>query len=94
MTSINAVTAVNTQSALRPADQPLAWVGADRILLDDTSRYGLRRKVIARKEGVPDVEGFVQAAQKQAVDAEVSWWVSEKGEYVYLWIVWKPKRGR
>lgn len=77
--------------SVRPADQPLAWVGADRILLDDTSRYGLRRKVIARKGAVPNVEGFVQAAQKQAGDVEVSWWLSEKGEYWYLWMAWKPK---
>lgn len=81
-------------SGVRPVDQPLAWVGADRILLDDITPYGLRRKVIARRDDLPDVMGFVQAAIGQAQGAEVYWWLAERDRFWFLWIVWKLKRGR
>ncbi len=80
--------------SVRPVNKPIAWVGADSILLDDVSRFGLRRKVIARKGGIPDMMAFVQAAFKLAGDADMRWWLVERNEYWFLWIVWKPKRGR
>lgn len=81
--------------SVRPVDQPLAWVGADRILLDDTSRFGLRRKVIARRGEPMDVEVWLGAAERQAgQEAEVRSWLVERNGYFFLWIVWKPKRGR
>ena len=78
------------ESAVRPTDKPLAWVGPDRILLDDVTCHGLKRKVIARKDDWPDVMGFLAVAYKQAGDAPVSWWLVQKpDQYWYLWIVWK-----
>jgi hypothetical protein len=29
-------------AAMRPVDRPLAWVGDDRLLLDDVSRCGIK----------------------------------------------------
>lgn len=92
MTSTDAATAARRSSAVRPVSQPIAWVGADRILLDDMSRFGLRRKVIARCGDLPDVMGFVQAAIGQAGGAEVHWWLAEHDGFWFLWIVWKVKR--
>jgi len=78
------------QSSLRTTDKPIAWVGADRILLDDTTCYGLRRWVIAQKDGCPDMVNWVLQAFAKAGEAEVSWWLVWKDDgYCYLWIVWK-----
>lgn len=82
--------------SVRPVETPIAWVGADRILLDDMSRYGLRRKVIARRGEPMDVETWLAAIERQVsiTGARMAWWLVERGEYWFLWIVWKPKRGR
>lgn len=80
--------------SVRGIDKPLAWVGADRILCDDTSRFGLRRKVIARRGEAMDVETWMRAVERQAgEDAVHAWLVDRDGDW-FLWIVWKPKRGR
>ena len=88
------------EDRLRPLDQPLAWVGADRILLDDVSRFGLRRKVIARKGGMMDVEAWLKVIGEQwrvnsdqsAVSSEqLHCWLVERGEFWFLWIVWKER---
>lgn len=73
----------------RPIDQPLAWAGSDRILLKDRTPTGLRRWVIACKEGIPNQVSWLQDAFAEARDAEVHWWLVEKSDGVYLWIVWK-----
>lgn len=75
---------------MRPVDQPLAWIGHDRILLSDVTSLGLHRKVIARKDEVPNTVGFLQAAFQEAGEARVHWWLVQKTNgYFYLWIVWK-----
>jgi hypothetical protein len=70
-------------------DQPIAWIGADRLLLNDITIYGLHRKVIVRKDDIPNVVGFVQVALQEARNAKVHWWLVEKNGFYFLWIVWK-----
>lgn len=78
------------RGAVRPPDKPLAWVGHDRLLCDDRTVYGLRRKVIARKDDIPNQVAWLQAAYQQAGKADVHWWLVQKNDsFVYLWIVWK-----
>lgn len=75
---------------------PIAWVGpdkCDRLLLSDVTRFGLHRKVVARKGDCVDVEMWLNAVQAEAGGAEVSWWSGwwtvEAEEFCYLWMVWK-----
>lgn len=79
-------------SSLSPVDKPLAWIGSDRLLLNDRTIYGLRRKVFARKDDLPNVVGLLQAAFQEARDAQVHWWLIERNEFYFLWIVWKEGR--
>ncbi len=82
--------AARYSNPLRPVDKPLAWVGPDRILLDDVSCFGLHRWVIARKEYCPDQVSFLLEAFNRAGEAEVRWWLLWKDDgYWYLWISWK-----
>lgn len=77
-------------SDLCPTDKPLAWVGADRILLNDTTSLGIRRRVVARKDDIPQVIAFLQAAFDEARGAKVHWWLVQKADgFVYLWMIWK-----
>lgn len=80
------------QQSLRPPDRPLAWLGGDRLLLDDRTKYGLRRKVYARKDGMPNMVIYLQLAFIQAGERDVRYWMFEKDTFWYLWIVWKDKR--
>lgn len=73
----------------RPIDQPLAWVGSDRILLNDRTPTGLHRWVIARKDDIPDQLTWLESAMEKARDARVHWWLVERSDGNYLWIVWK-----
>lgn len=79
-------------SILSPIDKPLAWIGSDRLLLNDVTVYGLRRKVIARKDDVPNVVGLLQVAFQEARDARVYWWLVARDNVFFLWIVWKEGR--
>ena len=78
-------------SSLRPTSSPIAWFGKDRLLLDDLTPYGLRRRVVARKGDWPDVQAFLAVAVKEAEGAEVHCWMYEQIEngFAYLWICWK-----
>ena len=76
----------------RPVDRPLAWLGSDRLLLDDTSRYGLRRKVIARKDEMMDMVMHLQMAMIQAGQARVYYWMFERDGFWFLWMCWKVRR--
>ena len=76
--------------SLRPMDRPLQWIGGDRLLLDDTSAYGLRRYVVARKDEPPDVEAHLQAIESRTT-APVYAWCVLIGDSWYLWIVWKER---
>jgi hypothetical protein len=76
-------------SSVRPVDQPLAWIGNDRLLLNDRTTTGLRRRVIACKDEMPyQVEHLCQA-YREAGKAKVDSWMFEQDGFYYLWIVWK-----
>lgn len=79
------------QNAVRPVDQPIAWVGADRLLLDDVTRYGLHRLVYAKKEECPDAQSLLAVARRRANGARVHAWAVEIDEFWYLWICWKDQ---
>ena len=73
-------------------DRPLEWHGDDRLLLNDKTEYGLRRRVFARKGDLPNIVTHVQLACITAGHKNVDfWWWSADG-FGYLWIVWKEKR--
>lgn len=76
-------------SPVRQADNPLAWVGDDRLLLNDRTAYGLRRKVYANKGDVPNQVLHLAKAYQEAGEATVHWWMFEDDGFHYLWIVWK-----
>ncbi len=73
-------------------DSPLAWVGSDRLVLKDRTRYGLHRRVVVRKGDMPDVYGWLTACMNEAGGADVHHWLVEQGEFYVLWIVWKDGR--
>jgi hypothetical protein len=89
----------NARSAKRepmPYDlqKPLAWVGADkadRLLISDVTRYGLHRKVVARKGELMDIEAWQQTVTSEAGKNEVEYWLVEIGEFYFLWMVWKEQ---
>jgi hypothetical protein len=73
--------------------KPIAWAGDDRLLLNDRSKYGLRRKVIARKsDWLANADAWIEGAEKEANGAEVLTWAFERDDFFYLWIIWKEKR--
>lgn len=78
-----------SNSNLMPIDQPIMWIGDDRLLLNDRTIYGLRRKVVARKGEIPNVVQALQVAFQEARRAQVRWWLVQKEQNFYLWIVWK-----
>jgi hypothetical protein len=78
--------------AVRPVDRLLGWLGADRLLLDDVSRFGLRRRVLARKGEWIDIVTHIHQSVQAAKGAEVFYWMFERDEYFYLWIVWKETK--
>jgi len=75
--------------AVRDPNNPICWVGYDRLLLDDVTPTGLHRKVIARKDGKPDIRAWLQATRMQCPGAEIEHWSYEKGEFTIVWLVWK-----
>jgi hypothetical protein len=79
----------DNESGLRAMDNPIAWIGQDRLLCDDISRCGLRRRVIARRDEMPQQMEHLLQAYRLAGGAKVSWWMHLKEGVWYLWIVWK-----
>ena len=80
------------RSTCREFSEPLRWIGADRVLLDDLTEYGLRRLVIARRDEPPDVADLLEMTAGMT-DAEVYAWCVFKDDGVfYLWIVWKETK--
>jgi hypothetical protein len=71
---------------------PIAWIGDDRLLISDVTRYGLRRKLVARKGEPMDVETWMGVAEKEAQGNPVQGWLVEVGEFYFLWIVWKETK--
>lgn len=73
-------------------NQPLAWFGVDRLVLKDRTRYGLNRRVIARRlaNGEIDIETWLNAIKAEAFGKKVyGWLVYGEDLFVYLWLVWK-----
>jgi hypothetical protein len=48
--------------------------------------------VFARKDDLPNMVGLLQVAYQEARNAQVHWWLVEKNDFYYLWIVWKEGR--
>lgn len=80
---------VKPVSSVRPTNRPLAWIGADRLLLDDVTRYGLHRRVVARKGEPPNVGDYLSTAQGRTTANVYAWCVLRDDGFWYLWIVWK-----
>lgn len=70
---------------------PIAYVGEDRLVLKDVTRWGLNRRVVARKGDVPNVYEWLISCTSEAKDVEVYHWIVEVGEFYVLWIVWKER---
>lgn len=91
ITSMESICAepVIRRSSVRSVESPLRWIGADRVLLDDVTVYGLRRWVVARRDEPPEVADLLEIAAGMT-KAEVYAWCIEKDDgYWYLWMVWK-----
>jgi hypothetical protein len=72
--------------------RPIAWAGDDRLLLNDCTPHGLRRKVIARKsDWLANAEEWIKGAEKEAGKA-VDTIAFERDDFFFLWIFWKEKR--
>jgi hypothetical protein len=69
--------------------KPIAWVGADRLLISDITPNRLHRTVVARKGEVMDVESWMKTVVSQARENEVDGWLVEIGEFWFLWLIWK-----
>lgn len=72
--------------------KPIAWLGDDRLLLDDITVYGLRRRVLARKGDLVNLITHMHQAGQLAGSSPLNHWMFEKDDFYYLWIVWKDKR--
>ena len=84
------VSGAERSSRLRPTNRPLAWIGSDRLLLEDVTRFGLHRQGVARKGEPPNVEIYLSTVQRRYSNADVSHWLVEREDgFWYLWIVWK-----
>jgi hypothetical protein len=90
MTSTNAPNA-ERRSNIRPVNNPLAWIGADRLLLDDVTVYGLRRQVVAHKVVPPNVDVYLRTVESRTTANVYAWCVLKDDGYWYLWIVWKEQ---
>lgn len=88
----NAGIAKRVSSGLRPLDRPLAWIGTERLLCDDTTIFGLRRMVVARKGEPPNVTDYLVTAQERTTATVCAWCVLKDDGFWYLWIVWKETK--
>ena len=73
--------------------KPLARVGddkSDRLLISDVTRFGLHRRVIARKDEVMDIDAWIDSVRQQT-RAELYWWLVWIEGFYFLWIVWKER---
>ena len=74
--------------------KPVAWVGddkADRLLISDRTRYGLHRRVVARKGEEMNVEAWLQSVENESSASEIFHWLVEIDGFYFLWMVWKNK---
>lgn len=77
---------------VRPLNRPIAWMGSDRLLLDDTTRFGLRRRVFARKSEWVDFLTHIKQARDMARGSNIYYWMFESEDFYFLWIVWKETK--
>lgn len=63
-------------------------VGADLVIQDDISRFGLRRRHIIHHRGMPDIDAQMQGVRKDAVNVHSWAWMAKDGTGHQL-IVWK-----
>lgn len=71
--------------------KPIAWIGSDRLVLDDVTKHGLHRLVIARKDGEPDFLAYYGMADKQSGGAEIMHFTSKRDGFGLLWFLWKEQ---
>lgn len=86
---MSADAAENYSIGLRPVEKPIAWLGKDRLLLDDKTRFGLRRRVFARKGEWVDFLTHIKQARDMARGADIFYWMFDSDDFFFLWIVWK-----
>lgn len=67
----------------------LVAMGTDWLVLDDTTRYGLRRKHIVRHGGLPDLS-WVEVVRKDHPGAR-AWRFLDAHDIGHLYIVWKEQ---
>lgn len=97
----NAASSSSVQSDRQPPEtmsrvdpqKVIAWLDDDRLLLRDRTRHGLHRTVIARKDGQPNAELWVQAVSiRDKIERKrITHWFVQQGEFGVLWITWKEK---
>ena len=80
------------RSLIRTVDNPLARIGSDRLLLDDVTRFGLHRQVIARRDEPPDAAVYLAAIRQKSPEADVSHVLFEKDSFFFLWMWWKEPK--
>lgn len=92
MTNLNAPTAAKSSGAVDP-QKVIAWVDEDRLLVFDRTRHGLHRRVIARKDGCPNADVWLEAIHiHDKVDRnQLTHWFVQQDDFVFLWIIWKDK---
>lgn len=74
--------------------KPIAWVGedkSDRLVISDVTRFGLQRRVVARKDALMDVDMWLSAIQSEARGNQVYWWQVYVDGFYFLWMVWKEQ---
>lgn len=71
------------RSACRDFNDPLRWIGADRVLLDDVTVHGLRRLVCARRGEPPAVADLLEIVAG-ITDADVYAWCVLKDDGVFI----------
>ncbi len=64
------------------------WVRHDHVILDDTSRCGLRRKHIVRRGASPDAAAWLGIMPEGATHRFALRYFDGKGDG-HLWIAWK-----
>lgn len=73
-------------------NKPVCWFGNDRLVLDDVTRHGLHRLVIARKDSAPDFAVYYDVAVKQAKGSEIMHFESQRDGFGLLWFLWKEQK--
>ena len=77
----------------RPRARPaVGWIGADRVLLDDETIYGLRRWVVARRGEPPEVADLLEIVEGMTQADVYAWCIEKDDGYWYLWMVWKEPK--